>query len=266
MRVPVCSADFDSLLRNSAMRRIFIVCIVMLFLGNVQAYATESLNVLTEEWPPYNYSLNGEVTGLSTDLVKQVIERAGYDYRISIKPWKRAYNEALETRNTLLYTTSRTEKREKLFKWVGPLYPRRVVLFRLKRNTSVEVNSLDDLRKYRIGVLRGGSVEEYLVSKGFTKEKNLDLAATGKQNILKLFLDRIDLIPGSEMNMVHQISQTIHDYSELEVAYVLIEQGGLYLAVNKDTSDEIVDKIQKAFDSLLKEGVRDEIVNNYVNR
>lgn len=248
------------------MKRILFACIAVFVFSTAQVFADETLSVLTEEWPPYNYSQNGELTGLSTDLVCQILKRTGYDFKIEVKPWQRAYNEALQEQNTILYTTSRTATRENLFKWVGPLYPRRIVLFRLKCNSSIKVNSIDDLVKYKIGVIRGGSVEEYLTSKGFKVPDNLDQAANGRQNILKLFSDRVDLIPGSEMSMAYRLQQTPHKFNELEVAFVLIDQGGYYIAINKDTSDAIVARIQEAFDFLIKDGARERIVDSYLGR
>ncbi|NDV28178.1 ABC transporter substrate-binding protein [Desulfovibrio sp. JC010] len=248
------------------MKKVLAACVAVMFLVVSPVCADETLSVLTEEWPPYNYTENGKLTGISTDLVRQTLSRAGYKFKINIKPWKRAYNEALKVRNTLLYTTSRTEAREKLFKWVGPLYPRRIVLFRLKKNNTVIINDFEELRKYKIGVLRGGSVEEYLMSRGFKLNDNLDQAADGKQNILKLFSNRIDLIPGSEMSMAHRLQQTPYEFSRLEVAYVLIDKGGYYIAINKDTPDEVVNKMQRAFDELIEEGVRKRIVDSYLGR
>ena len=49
------------------------------------------LVLATEEYPPYNMSgPNGTVTGISTDIVRAVLDAAGYDYEISVYPWARA--------------------------------------------------------------------------------------------------------------------------------------------------------------------------------
>ncbi|MFW5498154.1 MULTISPECIES: substrate-binding periplasmic protein [unclassified Maridesulfovibrio] len=230
----------------------------------VSASAGDRLTVLTEDWPPYSYESDGRVEGLSTDLVVQTLSRAGLEYSLRIKPWKRAYKETLRKKSTLLYTTSRTEQREKMFKWVGPLFPRKIVLYRLKKNKHIVVNSFDDLRKYKIGVLRGGSVEEILKARGFELGCNYDEATTNKQNILKLFLNRIDLIPGSEVTMAHRMKSTSHRFSDLEKAFVLVDQGGYYIAINKETPDDVVKRIQGAFDSLVAEGGRERVIKTYL--
>lgn len=80
------------------------------------------IHLLTEEFPPFNMaSPDGRVGGLSTELIRELLRRAGVPYQIHIQPWIRAYNTALLQDNTCGYSTSRTESREHQFKWVGPL-------------------------------------------------------------------------------------------------------------------------------------------------
>jgi len=35
---------------------------------------SQMLNIVTEEYPPYNYTQNGKVTGVSTEVVEAVLE------------------------------------------------------------------------------------------------------------------------------------------------------------------------------------------------
>ncbi|NDV23782.1 ABC transporter substrate-binding protein [Desulfovibrio sp. JC022] len=246
------------------MKKVFLLILSILFLNSVAAFGAEKITALTEEWAPYSYEENGKLVGLSVDLVVQILNRAGIEHELSIKPWKRAYNETLKNKNTILFTTSHTDKRKDLFKWVGPLFPRRVVLYRLKKNAHIKVNSFEDLKRYRIGAVRGGAVEELLISKGFKHGINFDEADSGKQNILKLFMGRIELIPGSEISIAHRMKSTPHKLNDMEQVFTLINKGGYYIAVNKETSDELVARIQKAFDSLIAEGARDKIIKEYL--
>lgn len=247
------------------MKRVFLLGLFFLFLSIGPALAAEKITALTEPWAPYSYEENGELVGLSVDFVRQILDRAGFEYDITVKPWKRAYNDTLKHSNTILFTTSHTEKRKDLFKWVGPLFPRRVVLYKLKKNSDIEVHSFEDLHKFRIGAVRGGAIEELLISKGFEAGVNFDPANSGKQNILKLFAKRVELIPGSGISIAHRMKSTPHKMSELESVFTLIDRGGYYIAVNKDTPDETVDRIRGAFDSLIAEGVREKIIKKYFN-
>ncbi len=222
------------------------------------------INVLTEEWAPFNYIADDKVVGMSTELVEAVLARAGLEYNLKIYPWKRAYKIALETANTFLYTTSRTAQREELFKWVGPLYPRQIILYKLKSREDIIVGDLEDLKNYKLGVLLGGSVEEYLLAHGFESNTHYEAVPKEAQNITKLFAQRVDLIPGSEVSMAFRLKNSPHSYDDLEKAFVLIDQGGYYLAVNIDTSDEVVDLLQNELEVLIKEGMRNRITQKYL--
>jgi polar amino acid transport system substrate-binding protein len=180
---------------------------------------------------------------------------------LKLKPWKRAYQDTLETPNTILFTTSRTEKRENLFKWVGPLFPRQIVLYRLSSRQDIQVHHLDDLHQYRLGVLRGGSVEEYFNSKGIV---NYQTVGKEVQNILKLFVGRVDLIPGSDISMAFRMKETPYKFTDLKKVFVLIDEGGYYMAINKRTPDEVVIKLNEAFTSLIEEGFRQKVSTKYL--
>ena len=241
----------------------YMMCLLIILLSNT-AFGAEKIRVLTEEWPPYNYVVDGTIVGISTDLVKATLDRAGVDYQMEVWPWRRAYITALEQPNTFLFTTSRTKQRESLFKWIGPLYRRQLHLYKLKSRTDIQVNGLEDLKKYEIGVLRGGSVEEFLKSKGFKEDDHLWPVTTVQQNLLKVFLMRIDLIVGSDMSLSYRLKDSRYKFADLEKVFLLDDQGAYFIAANKETPDEMVQRLQTAFDDLIKQGLRERIRNKYL--
>lgn len=96
----------------------YVWCIVLLVSANIEAV---ELNVLTENFVPFNYMENNEITGFTAEIVDILLEKTGiqpWRGKILLWPWKRAYQTALEEDNVLLFTTTRTPERETLFKWV----------------------------------------------------------------------------------------------------------------------------------------------------
>jgi len=253
--------SYVSTFKGGKMKRLIIILI--LFICNPVS-GGQKLMVLTEDWPPFNYKENNRIVGISTDLVIAALNKAGLEYTLHLYPWKRAYQVTRDATNTLLFTTSRTKKRETLFKWIGPLFSRKIVMYKLKSRNDIHINSLEDLKKYQLGILRGGSVEEYLRTKGFQNQVHYQCVAKEKQNILKLFANRIDMIPGSDMSMAFRMKNTPYKFSDLQSAFVLIDEGGYYVAINNKTSDTIVNRIQTAFDQLVHDGLRQKIVQKYL--
>lgn len=81
------------------------------------------IRVVTENLAPYNMVEGGQITGLSTEIVKAVLNNVGVSPRIEVLPWARAYDLALHSDSVLIYSIARTPQREHLFKWVGAIAP-----------------------------------------------------------------------------------------------------------------------------------------------
>ncbi|WP_159084375.1 substrate-binding periplasmic protein [Dongshaea marina] len=246
------------------MARIFSLLLflpVLLLTFCVQAQSRVLL--LTEEWKPFNFVQGTQIVGLSTELVESMFERAEIDYQIRLLPWSGAYQKALDRPEAMLFTTSRTEKREKLFKWIGPLYPRKTSLYKLKSRLDIQIRQDSDLKKYRIGVLQGGAVQGELDALGLKEDLHYFTVRRTELNIEKLFRDRADLIPGADLWFKNQVKASGFSPEEVQQVFVISDKGGYYLAANLQTPDEVVQKLQDALDVLIQEGLREKLINKY---
>ena len=84
----------------------------------------------------------------------ELFKRANVRYQIVMYPWVRAIKMAESDKDTCVYSTTRTEERETKFLWVGPVAPDNWMLF-AKADSSIQLASLDDARKYKVGGLPG---------------------------------------------------------------------------------------------------------------
>jgi polar amino acid transport system substrate-binding protein len=87
-----------------------------------------------------------------------------------------------------------------------------------------------------------------LKESGFDNNK-LQGVSKLRQNVQKLELDRIDLIAYSENGFYKHLKINNLDPKKFESVYILKETE-LYYAFHKDTPDSLVQKFQKALDSL----------------
>ena len=122
-----------------------IILPLVLFLLSFSA-AGQPLSVITEEFPPFNFTREGELTGVSTEIVREIMRRLGEESPIVVKPWARGYKRLQTEPNVLLYTTAMTEERKNQFQWVGPLYAFRLGFY-AKRGSGIQIQSMDDARK-----------------------------------------------------------------------------------------------------------------------
>lgn len=241
-----------------------LVVFIALYSLTLPLGAHQKLLVLAEQWVPYAYQDEEQIVGVSADLVEATLKRSGLPYQHEIWPWARAYKALQDKPYTILHSTSRTVERENLFHWIGPLYPRQLIAYKLKRRTDIQATTFNELKQYQFGVLRDGSSHELMKSKGFVKDKHYITVSADQQNIRLLFQGRIDLISSGNILIVHQLKALGFNFDELEAVMPLTPKGGYYMALNKDTPKDVVDKLNQAFEQVVNEGLREELRRRYL--
>ena len=155
----------------------------------VPSVIAQRLTLLTEELPPLNFTDQGALTGLSVDVVHEIQSRVGNTDPIEVVPWARGYKDIQEMPNTVLFSTTRTEDRERLFQWVGPLARWEYVFYK-KRGSSITLDTLDAARDVgSIATYRDDAREQFLKERGFT---NLDSSPKPMSCAQKLLEGRVD--------------------------------------------------------------------------
>lgn len=220
--------------------------------------------LLTENFPPFNMAVDDKnfarddsIDGISADIVREMFKRAGIEYTLTLRfPWDRLYRLTLEKPNYGLFSTSYTEERKPLFKWVGPIAKTRWVLLSAP-GSDVKVSSLKDAAKYRIGAYKNDAVSQYLESQGLAPIN----ALRDQENVKKLVRGQIDLWAANDPVGRYLAKQ--EDVTGLNIVLTFNEVDQ-YLALNKDTPDEVVQRLQKALDDMRAEGYIEEATNNYL--
>ena len=217
-----------------------------------------SFNILTEHFPPYNIVDKNKVSGISTDLVKEICKRVGHKTDFKAMEWSDAYNKTINTNRTVLFSVTRTPKRENLFKWVGPLIPIKLVFLK-KKNNLLKINNINDARKVnKIGTYIDDYSEQYLQGLGF---KNLDSIKSNRENLTKLMNGDIDLWIVNEPTANYLAKQDGY-INKISTAFV-IQKEYMYLAFNKNTDNAVVKKWQAILDSMQSDGTYDSIMKKW---
>lgn len=152
----------------------FCLCILGFLLAVCPARISQAheLQILTEELKPYNYldESTGNPAGFAVDVVNLLLKQTGIkaaNDKIKIYPWARAYKIAQKQKNTLLFTMARTSPRESLFKWVGPIAPRCIWLWKLKEREDIVIRSFEEAKNYSVGGPIGHAATQYIESLHF---------------------------------------------------------------------------------------------------
>lgn len=214
--------------------------------------------MLTEDFPPLNYLQNGKLVGPSVEIVQAIKNSLGVNNSIEVFPWKRSYKMALDNPNTCVFSTTRTKARENQFKWVGPLAEKRYVFYALKKS-HIKINSIDDAKKYLVGVQLGGASADFLKDNNF---KQLDFAVKPLVSLKKLIHGRIQLWYTSTTTPIVLGQQNKISTSELEEVFT-VKSSQLYIAFNNKTSDSVIKEWENAFNKLYKQGEIKSIFGKY---
>ena len=245
--------------------RILRILLCVFFVSHCFSAYSQTVTVVTEEYPPYNYTEDGIIKGYSTEIVKEVLKRAGISYSLASYPWARTYKMALSSPNVLIYSIGRSEKREKLFKWIDVVAPYDIYLYKLKKRTDISVNNLNDAKRYHLGAVRDDVRAQYLEKHGFEPGKNLDLVAMDGQNIRKIMIDRIDLFPIDQLGLTYLLQVEGQKATDFEKSLYLKDlSAGLFLAFSLKTDDSLVEKCRAALAEIKKNGTYDAIMDKYI--
>lgn len=242
-------------------------CAVVLALAALPAAAAgPALRIVTEEFPPYNMTVNGKPTGLATEVLEAVLKEVNVQGSIQFMPWARAYEIAQGPDTVLIYSITRTAAREKLFKWVGAVAPADWCLFSLQ-SRRVKLQRLDEARARQVATVNQDVGEQYLASQGFALGQNLQSSAKYELNYEKLKAGRVDLWVANTLVAAYLSRQAGDDPSQLlDCALPLTELSGdsNAMAFSLQTPDALVERFRAGLEAIKKNGTYDALKRKWL--
>jgi len=219
------------------------------------AIAPVKIRIYTENSPPASYLDQGKLKGLSVEIVREILHRLKLPDNIQVVPWARGYTLALTQSDVALFSTTRLPQREKLFKWVGPLYSQ-TWGFYAKRDSALKISSLAQAKTVsRIGTYYKDAKEQYLLANGF---QNLVRTKKNLSNIRHLMDGSIDLWVSSDFNMPYLAKQAGINPDQLQLV-LPFKRVQNYIAFSIQSPDALVNLWQQTLDELKQDGTYDRL-------
>lgn len=224
--------------------------LIGLFLSISLCFAIANLQIVTEEYPPFNFVENGVPTGIFIDVLDYILKDTGSAQSIKdvqVLPWARGYNMAQTQVNTVLFGTTFTEERKDSFKWAGPVVNSNQTLI-AKKSSNIIIDDVKNIKGLKIGLINKDVAEDILIQQGVDKAL-FDAVADPVANIRKLTIGRVDMIAYGDISanyMLKNLGENVDDYEIVKV----VRETQLFFAFHKDTSDEIVQAFQKSLNKL----------------
>lgn len=224
-------------------------------------YATAPISIITEEWPPYNYTDNHELTGFSTEIIKMVMQDLNRNDKILVLPGPRAMKVFHDTPRSMFFSMIQTKERKPLYKWIGPLGEQSIYFYK-KNGSRIDIKNLEDVKKVKSICSRGtGLVYSMLTEGGF---KNLDTGVSGEGIYLRMINDRCELAIGETHEGVRiLLKKTNQPENAVIKTPVRLINSPIYLVANPKIPDHEVKQWQKSLEKVLASQEYKALVQKY---
>jgi len=208
------------------------------------------LRILTADNPPLNFSRDGEITGLATEVVRELIERTGTRGAIEMTSWPEGYRALSGDANVALFSTVMTAERKELFQWVGPLVTLDTNLYALK-GSGIEIANLDQARKAgTIATVTKYYSEQMLAEENFTDTESCPDRATSLRRLLH---GEVPLVVASNTEMPAALEHMGAPQDAVKNVFTL-STDLVFIAFSKGTSPALVTRWQQALDAMKRDG------------
>lgn len=236
-----------------------------LFLNNVSF--SKTLELVTLQYPPYEYQENGKNKGIVVEIINEVFKRMDQPINITLYPWARALNMVKTGKADAIFTAFKNNEREVFADYSKEvLMPQTISLFSLKNKNIMFNGNLESIKDLSIGVVHkvsyGKLFDEARKSKIISRPVT---SYTGEKNLKRLLNNDLDLLISNTYGGVDILCK-LGKLDEVNILTPPIESIPSYIAFSKlKKLTDIRDKFDIILAKMKKDGSYDKILKTYKN-
>ena len=215
-------------------------------------HAQATIRVYTIESEPLVQKSAGDPMGMSGLLGKTVGEKIfqserNSEFKVMWIPWKRGLSELSKNKNALFFPLTKNSERENEFQWIMKLATFDCWLFTFDPN--IKLDSLEDLKKYKVGVLAGSLREQELRRHMGERSRNIEGMTEDIANYKKLVSGRIQIWATQQpvLDLAMKREGTARLLPVRKLQKLLVQD--MWLVGNKDMSDRDLALVRDVFSS-----------------
>lgn len=198
------------------------------------------------------------VVGAFPDIIREAARRQNRSVQLQPMAWKRAQQSAQTENNSAILPITRVASREDNYQWIATLLPLKLSYLTLKGNY-LQVTKLEDLWGKQVAVLSGSVADA--ITRNHPQGKHFTRVTHGKSAVMMLKRRRIDgwliwNIFGIEAIREEGVSDQI---KQVDIHTV----GPLYLAANKELSEEAIISWRQTISSMHQDGFIKKTLEQY---
>lgn len=256
MPMPPPAAALRRALRRSALP--LLLAVSALFGATLPARAEYWTIASEDHFPPYNYSFNGNRTGIDTEIVNALLKELNVTPVHRPLSWSEVVQSMDENKADVGFQFIASPARFAQYNMIGP-FRTGTTVFMVRKDSTITFDRLEDLTSHRIGVVDGFSY-----APDFDAATYLEKVASSSNvvNFRRLILGRVDVIVGD----LHVLNHMARQDGRLKDVRVLPKPVGLiprYLALPKARKEK-AERLQAAFVKLRDNGTITRILDGWL--
>jgi len=242
-------------------RKLFFVISLLVFFCCSNAMSGETIKLASLEWEPYIGPKMPD-GGYVAEIMNEAFKKNGKTAQIDYLPWARAVKMAKDGDYAGYMPEYYSEDLKKDFILSAP-FPGGPLGFFKKKTSKITFKTLEDLKPYSIGVVRG-----YVNTAEFDAATYLkkDEAKDDLTNFKKLIVGRIELIVCDKYVGEHLLKTELKESAgEVEFVEPALENKDLYLCISKalPNGQKIIDEFNSAIKQMTDDGTMKKILEKH---
>ncbi len=241
-----------------------VVCLSVLFsiwALSLTAAAVTQLTFNTQDFAPFNYEVNGVVSGPAADVIRKICAEMKIDCPMTLLPWRRAQQEVEEGKINGMFVIGWNAERAKSLYFSPPLLETEYGFF-VRDDNPLKFRQNADVKGYVVGVFGPSNTATTLEKiKAELQDLTIDMTPDDRAAFKKLSLGRVQAV-FSNRDVGHDVLRKL---GITNIRYTGRQQTLKYYIgfSQKFTDKKLVDEFDATFRRLHKQGVIQQVLKAY---
>jgi polar amino acid transport system substrate-binding protein len=202
--------------------------------------------------------------GQSVELVAEAARRANLTLELLVQPWTRALVTLGQSKNSVLFPLVRTQEREFLYDWIGPVNRVEYWVFALRDRGPYTAKGLTALPQGTWGALANDAAFDFLRDR--VPDERLQGAAN-YSSLAPMFLtgrfDYLAVVPSSFLAELDRLGKPRSTVQALFPLEGVVSDPYSYLVAAKGADPSLVKALRQALAAMVADGTWERIYQKY---
>jgi polar amino acid transport system substrate-binding protein len=208
------------------------------------AFAAEFI-AMTGPLPPYSINKGLHLKGISVDTLVMIMSLSGFPMEtddVKLMLWSHAFKKTQAGPKRIMLNVPKSVRYEKTFKWVGPIHVSKYVLIG-RKGKKVSLSSPTSLDAFKIATIRRSAPEKVLLKEGVSKSAIVS-SSMHVSALRQLNNKQVDFFAYGNYSAAYLMKGMGMNLQNFKVYYT-IKEVPLYYAFSRDTSDELIHRLNE---------------------